>query len=98
MLAAVLLSLLGVAENDIIEDYALSEPYMDELQARLKNNPPKSGGPPMDMPEFFWKAPPESMKLFLSTICKEYGSVNGYLESMGSEPLLIERLERALLS
>ena len=97
MLAAVLLSLLGVAEKDIIEDYALSEPYMDELLARLKNNPPKSGGPPMDIPEYFWKAPPESMKLFLSTIGKEYGSIKDYLVSVGGEPMLAERLRTTLL-
>jgi protein-tyrosine phosphatase len=98
MLAAVLLSLLGVAENDIIEDYALSEPYMDELLARLKNNPPKSGGPPMDIPEYFWKAPPESMALFLTTLRQEYGSVEGYLKAMGMEPSLPERLDKALLT
>ncbi len=97
MLAAVLLSLVGVAEKDIIEDYALSEPYMDELLARLKNNPPKSGGPPMDIPEYFWKASPESMSLFLNTLHKDYGSIQGYLEIMGSESSLIKRLEKALL-
>jgi protein-tyrosine phosphatase len=97
MLAAVLLSLLGVPEKDIIEDYALSEPYMDELLARLKNNPPKSGGPPMDIPEYFWKAPPESMKLFLSTITKEYGSVKKYVAAMGGKPDLAERLAKTLL-
>ena len=96
MLASVLLSLLGVAEKDIIEDYALSEPYMDELQARLKNNPQKND-PPLDIPEYFWKASPESMKLFLSTLSKEYGSVHGYLESVGGDALLAERLQKALL-
>jgi protein-tyrosine phosphatase len=97
MLAAILLNLLGVEEDDIIQDYTLSEPYMDELLARLKNNPQKSD-PPLDIPDYFWKASPESMKLFLSTISKEYGSVNGYLESMGMEPSLTERLESALLT
>jgi len=96
MLASVLLSLLGVAEKDIIEDYALSEPYMDELLARLKNNPQKND-PPLDIPEYFWKASPESMKLFLSTLRKEYGSINGYLNVMGMESSLPARLEKALL-
>jgi protein-tyrosine phosphatase len=98
MLAAVLLSLLGVAEKDIIEDYALSEPYMDELLARLKNNPPKSGGPPMDIPDYFWKAAPESMELFLSTLRREYGSISDYLAAQGAEMSLISRLKTALLS
>jgi protein-tyrosine phosphatase len=97
MLASVLLSLLGVAEKDIIEDYALSEPYMDELLARLKNNPQKND-PPLDIPEYFWKASPESMALFLGTLRKEYGSIPEYLESMDMEPSLVGRLERALLT
>jgi protein-tyrosine phosphatase len=96
MLAAVLLSLLGVAEKDIVEDYALSEPYMDELLARLKNNPQKND-PPLDIPEYFWKASPESMKLFLSTINKEYGSVKDYVAVMGGKPDLAERLAKTLL-
>jgi len=96
MLAAVLLSLLGVAEKDIIDDYTLSEPYMDELLARLKNNPQKND-PPLDIPEYFWKASPESMALFLATLRREYGSVEGYLESAGAEATLAERLADALL-
>jgi protein-tyrosine phosphatase len=96
MLAAVLLSLLGVAEKDIIEDYALSEPYMDELLAKLKSNPPKDS-PPLDIPDYFWKASPESMKLFLSTIGKEYGSAKQYVAAMGGKPDLAERLAKALL-
>jgi protein-tyrosine phosphatase len=96
MLAAVLLSLLGVAEKDIIEDYTLSEPYMDELLARLKNNPQKSD-PPLDIPDYFWKASPESMKLFLSMLREEYGSARGYMEAQGADSSLTERLEKALL-
>jgi protein-tyrosine phosphatase len=97
MLAAILLNLLGVAEDDIIQDYTLSEPYMDELLARLKNNPQKND-PPLDIPEYFWKASPESMALFLTTLRQEYGSVEGYLKAMGMEPSLVKRLEKALLT
>ena len=96
MLAAILLNLLGVGEDDIIQDYTLSEPYMDELLARLKNNPQKND-PPLDIPEYFWKASPESMKLFLNTLRQEYGSIEGYLESMGSADSLAGRLKAALL-
>ena len=35
ILAAMLLSVLGVAEKDIIEDYSLSDQYMDELRTKL---------------------------------------------------------------
>jgi protein-tyrosine phosphatase len=97
ILAAILLNLLGVEEDDIIQDYTLSEPYMDELLARLKNNPQKSD-PPLDIPDYFWKASPESMKLFLSTISKEYGSIEGFLKAQGAQASLVRRLEKALLT
>ena len=56
ILAAVLLSVLGVADKDIIEDYTLSEPYMNELLEKLKNNSKDGEGIP-PLPDFFWKAP-----------------------------------------
>jgi protein-tyrosine phosphatase len=97
ILAAVLLSVLGVTDEDIIEDYSLSGPYMEELLKTIDADPQIAEGVKA-LPDFFWKASPESMALFLNTLRRDYGSVNGYLEFMGSEPSLIERLEKALLS
>jgi protein-tyrosine phosphatase len=96
ILAAVLLSVLGVEDKDIIEDYSLSGPYMEEMLKNL-NNDPGIARAAQALPEYFWKAAPESMTLFLATLRKEYGSVPGYLGYMGCEPSLTERLERALL-
>ncbi len=97
ILAAILLSVLGVEDKDIIEDYAFSTPYMEELLNRI-NTDPKMAEMAGHLPAYFWKAAPESMALFLSTLKKEYGSVKGYLEDQGIEPLLIQRLETALLT
>jgi protein-tyrosine phosphatase len=97
ILAAIVLSVLGVAEADIIEDYTLSAPYMNDLITRLMNEP----GTPDDiknLPAYAWEAAPESMALFLSTIKREYGSARGYVEAQGAELSLIHRLERALLT
>lgn len=96
MLAAMLLKLLGVKEADIIEDYTLSEPYMDELFAKLKANPPKDA-PPLDIPDYFWKASAASMKKLLSTLTKEYGSIEEYLKEMGMTEDLPQQLRKALL-
>jgi protein-tyrosine phosphatase len=96
ILAAMLLSSLSVAEKDIIEDYSLSDSYMGELRRALESH----GTVPDDvkkMPDFFWRADPASMELFLATLRKEYGSVADYLRHMGCEPSLKERLEKALL-
>jgi protein-tyrosine phosphatase len=96
ILAAMLLSLVGVPDKDIIEDYSLSGPYMEELLEQIKNDPRTAENVPQ-VPDYFWKARPESMELFLTTLRKKHGSIPGYLESMGSKDSLIERLEKALL-
>ena len=96
VLAAMLLSIIGVPDKDIIEDYTLSGPYMEELLEQIKSNPEAEANVP-EVPDYFWKAVPESMEIFLTTLRKQYGSIPGYLKSMGSADGLIERLEKALL-
>jgi protein-tyrosine phosphatase len=96
ILAAMLLSVLGVAEKDIIEDYSLSDQYTLELQRQLKN----ADDLPEDvklLPDFFWRADPASMSLLLKTLRKKYGSAIDYLNYMGAEKSLAKRLEKALL-
>ncbi|MHB8105686.1 MAG: tyrosine-protein phosphatase [Dehalococcoidales bacterium] len=96
ILAAMLLSVLGVAEKDIIEDYSLSGPYMEEILAVLRNDPKFVEGA-QALPAYFWKAAPESMTEFLTTLCRDYGSISDYLKAMGAEKSLTKRLEKALL-
>jgi len=69
---------------------------MDELFAKLKANPPKDG-PPLDIPDYFWKASAKSMEILLNTLKKEYGSVEGYLREMGMPEDLSKKLKKALL-
>ncbi len=97
MLAAMLFKLLGVKEADIIDDYTLSEPYMDELLEKIKNTPPKEGERPLDIPEYFWKASASSMEKLLATLKKDYGSVEKYLKEMGMAEKLPKQLRKALL-
>jgi len=97
ILAAVLLSVLGVEDEVIIEDYTLSTPYMEELLERI-NSDPEMAKHIKPLPDYFWKAAPESMSLFLSTLKQEYGSVRDYLKVQGIEPSLVQRLEKALLT
>jgi len=96
ILAAMLLSLLDVPEEDIIEDYTLSGPYMEEMLQRISREPPPAESRP-PIPDVFWKASPESMAMFLATLRREYGSIEGFLKAHGAEPSLVRRLEKALL-
>ena len=96
ILTAIVLGILGVTEEDIIEDYALTAPYMKELINRW-NSDPKAPEDLRSVPEYLLEASPESMTFFLSTLKREYGSVRGYVEAHGGEVSLIHRLEMALL-
>jgi protein-tyrosine phosphatase len=96
ILAAVLLGILGVEDRHIIEDYALSTPYIEEFDRQLRSNP-EIAGEIEKLPGYLFEATPESMSLFLSTLHREYGSVKGYLEAQGAGPDLFPRLEKALL-
>lgn len=96
LLAAFVLSVLGVADDDIVKDYSLSAPYMKDLITRLMNEP----GTPDDiknLPAYTWEAAPESMELFLSTLKREYGSIQQYIMKQGAELSLINLLKRSLL-
>ena len=96
VLTAIVLGILGVTDEDIIEDYTMTAPYMKELINRW-NSDPKAPEDLSNVPEYLLEASPESMTFFLSTIKREYGSVRGYVEAHGGEVSLIHRLEMALL-
>ena len=96
ILAAVLLSALGVDDEDIIEDYVLSGPYMVELLKR-KVEWPEIAAAEKVLPDYFWGAVPESMEMLLSALRKEYGSIRHYIEAYSADSSLISRLEKALL-
>jgi protein-tyrosine phosphatase len=96
ILAAVLLSALGVGDEDIVEDYVMSGPHMLAIVERLKCKS-ETADFANHFPEFALKAVPESMAALLSAIKKEYGSTGGYLKTHGADSTLVERLQKALL-
>lgn len=96
ILAAIILGVLGVADEDIIEDYTLTAPCMEEFINRW-NNDIRTADVNKSLPEYQLEVSPKSMALFLSTLEPEYGSVIGYIEAQGAEVSLIHRLKKALL-
>ena len=96
-LAAIVLGVLGVMDEDIIEDYTLTAPYHKEFINRW-NNDPKTAEVHEHLPNYTFETSPGSMALFLSTLRQEYGSIRGYAEVQGAEVSLFKRLERTLLT
>jgi len=96
VLSALLLSLLGVDDELIIADYALSQESMERVFARLEA---LRGYDDMwkELPPDTMHARPETMKQLLGTIADRHGGVAGFVESIGVAPREIELLrERSL--
>ena len=96
VLAAVVLTALGIADDDVVEDYVLSAPLMKDIRDRMTSDPETAQGV-KDLPDFQWEASAESMAAFLSLLRREYGSADGYLKANGASRSLVDRLKVALL-
>ena len=95
LLAALVLGLLGVAEDDIVADFALTELATDRLIADYRAN---DRNPPLEWPGY-GRAPAEIMRLFLTELATRYGSVRGYaLNRLGLDDELITALQTRLLT
>jgi protein tyrosine/serine phosphatase len=95
VLAAIMLSIVGVKPEDIVEDYSLSANVyaeMNDHQAMVgalsqRNLDPKT----------FLGAPPQVMADLLLSIEEHYGSVEGYCDWIGFGAEQREKLRKAML-
>jgi protein-tyrosine phosphatase len=93
IVAAVVLSLLGVSRDDVIEDFALTNRARSRFLAdRVANDLP--------IPEWsgFGRAPADAMRMFLAGIDERYGSVQGYArDGLGVTDDVFDALKARLL-
>ncbi|MGW0908333.1 tyrosine-protein phosphatase [Streptomyces sp. NPDC002853] len=95
LLAALVLALLGVEEDVIAEDFALTELATDRLIADWKAGHPDRH---LNWPGY-GRAPEEIMRLFLADLTDTHGSVRDYaVEQLGVDDALIDRLRTRLLN
>ena len=94
VLAALTLSLLGVADESIAEDYGRSSAGLRRFYRYLRD----SNGDPG--PLSAWEenpAPPEAILLFLVELRQRHGSVEAYSARAGVDAAHVERLRAGLL-
>ena len=96
VLSAIVLSLLGVDEETVVVDYALSGAAMGRLRAKLIVKYPDSREIIENIDEVF-SAEPAQMEALLDHLRDEYGSVDAYLRRLGAGDELIGSLRGALL-
>lgn len=96
VLAAVLLSVLGVDDATVSEDYALSAPAVERMVRRLVAS--AAGGTEVPViPEWLLSAPAGAMRRTLEGLRHRHGSVEGYCLESGVTAETLETLRRLLL-
>ena len=95
LIAALVLSLAGVSEEDIVADFALTGLATERVLADfLANHPERT----YTWPDY-GKAPAAVMEVFLAELKAKHGSVHGYVtEVLGVDERLIAALRQHLLT
>jgi protein-tyrosine phosphatase len=96
VLSALVLSILGVDEETVVADYALSGAAMTRLRAKIIVKYPESRETIENISEVF-SAAPAQMEALLDHLRAEYGSVGAYLRRLGAADELLAALREALL-
>ncbi len=97
MLAALVLSALGVADDVVVADYALSGSALGRLFTWAEQNRPEVLASLREAPAAHLAAEPDAMAAVLASIRQQHGSARGFLAGMGVSPEVFTALEAALL-
>jgi len=101
VLIALALDLLGVPDEQIAADYAVSERVQGRLTARIRADYASAGEQGrvfVELPAHVLASPPQAILLFLAGVRERYGSVAGCLAPAGIGPDEIGALRAHLLT
>ncbi len=97
VLAALVLSVLGVPDEVVATDYHLSAPAVERLVTWLRATRPDLSEEMSRQPKALLSCPPEAMHTFLDAVRRRFGSVEGYLIGIGVQPAELRQLREVLL-
>lgn len=97
VLAAILLSLLGVSEADIAADFELSGVEVLALVEYLRSREDFEDHPMMNQPEPILRAPRAAMERFLAEVDVRHGGLPGYVRSLDIDEATVRALQDLLL-
>jgi protein-tyrosine phosphatase len=83
ILAALVLGLLGVDDETIVADYAASRPAMERMMSYLVETYPDGRSELERRASAMLASEPAAMHEFLATLRRQYGSLDGFVESIG---------------
>ncbi len=97
LLAALVLSALGVSDEDVVADYALTTAAMERMRAWSEVNNPEYFAYMQRQPSAFLVADPEAMAGLLQLIRAVHGSTREYVIGLGVPSVVLAELEGALV-
>jgi protein-tyrosine phosphatase len=97
VLVAVILALLGVDDETIAADYALSAAAMTALRARLLERNPSWTELIETVGDVMFSATPDNITRLLGSLRGEYGSIEAYAAAHGAGETVVAGLRDALL-
>lgn len=96
VLAALILGGLGVDHETIVADYALTEAAMVRMRTWVMKNHPEMADRMGETPSFMLAAKPQAMRNILDTMTDDFGSVRGYLSTIGIGDALLAEMSEAI--
>lgn len=97
ILAALVLAGLGVADEHVVHDYALTAAAMDRTRAWALRTSPEAAAGFASRPAAHHAADPRAMAALLAELHEGFGSVRAYLGTIGVTNAVLYRLEDELL-
>ncbi|MBJ7271452.1 MAG: tyrosine-protein phosphatase [Ilumatobacteraceae bacterium] len=97
VLAAFILSILGVPDEVICADYGITERGMKRLLEWAKVKQPELADAYANMPPRFAASDPRAMAVILDSLKKKYGSTQNYLREIGVSEATFTSLRKSLL-
>lgn len=97
VIAAMLLDLVGVADDQIVHDYTLSALGMARIEAWLVENDPDEAAAWLRQPRAWLASPPAAMAAFLEHLRGQFGSAAGYLEARGVAAATVDAIRANVL-
>lgn len=94
VVCALTLSVLGVSDEDIATDYALSTEAAERFSEFLRTRKVRVH----EIPRPYFSSPAEAMLIFLKELRERHGSAEGYLLAAGLKPEQLESLRTHLLA
>ena len=93
ILTCCLLGAVGVSREDIAADYCLSQVYLQQMFAAMRDGSLTIRATPSFYPDFVFQTPYTAMTAFYDFFVEEFGSVRNYLLDVGVTEEALQRLK-----